>query len=540
MIMQTMRIDQIEQNSFHPEKLDFPDKIAFFNKSFSTSVRPENGIIGFTEIVKDNGWVERLSRNELGHARKEYFQNGILIKCREKVNDTTWTTTRFDDNGTAYLTEYIGKNTNGMLTVAEMKLTPGVEIKKGNFTVKIDNHGRPISNKITNLELCPGRENLSNKLRDASYRETDQRGHIIADKFGGPASKENVVPQMEKTNTSSMKKLENEVTRLKNEGHTVDYEVKTNYSGNDARPTSFEPVITVDGKPYTDLPSELKKIYNDDLSEAGKIFTTAKEHVNKVATKVSPFHEAGVKEGLSAAAITCAVSTVDNVVKFSEGEITAEEMVIDIAKDTGTAGVIGYGTGFVTQAVSVSMQNSTNTMLQSLGNVGVPAALVSFGVASYENVMDFAQGEIDGLELAYDLGENATSVAGASAGSALGLAAGGALVAAAGSALGAAGGGAAAGAAIGSVVPGAGTAVGFVVGGGLSLVGGMVGTAVATGAYHSAVELGTAGAEKLADKAHEVASGTIDVAKECMPEHVEEVRGAINAFLADNHMPFSV
>ena len=78
------------------------------------------------------------------------------------------------------------------------------------------------------------------------------------------------------------------------------------------------------------------------------------------------------------------------------------------------------------------------------------------------------------------------------------------------------------------------------VGGGLSLVGGMVGTAVATGAYHSAVELGTVGAEKLADKAHEVASGTIEVAKECMPEHVEEVRGAINVFLADNHMPFCV
>ena len=58
MIMQTMRIDQIEQNSFHPEKLDFPEKIALFNKSFSTSVKPENGIIGFTEIVKDNGWVE--------------------------------------------------------------------------------------------------------------------------------------------------------------------------------------------------------------------------------------------------------------------------------------------------------------------------------------------------------------------------------------------------------------------------------------------------------------------------------------------------
>ena len=105
---------------------------------------------------------------------------------------------------------------------------------------------------------------------------------------------------------------------------------------------------------------------------------------------------------------------------------------------------------------------------------------------------------------------------------------------------GSAAGAALAGAAVGSIIPGAGTAVGFVVGGTASVVGGMVGTAVATGAYRSAVEVGSAGAEVLADKAHDIASETVDAVKEYMPEHVDDVRNALNNFLAENSMPFSV
>ena len=514
--MQTMTIDGFERNSFDTVKFDITERLSVLNKQFFTHVKPENGIYGITEIVKDNGLVERLSINENGYKRKEYFQDGVLTKCREKINDTTWVTTKFDDNGTAYLREYTSKGSKGMLTEGHFSLTPGVEIVRDNFSATIDNFGRPISNKIKDLQISDGRKALSPKLKDASYREGDQRGHLIADIFGGPNTKENIVPQMSETNLSKMKTLEKKILKLKQEGHSVDYEVKTNYVGHDSRPTSFEISITVDGKPYTDIPKDLKKIYNDNLSNTKKILTTAGEHVSSAAAKVSPFHKVGLEEGAEAALITCAVSTVENVVKFSDGEITAEEMVIDIAKDTGTAGAVGYGTGFVTKAVANTMQHSTNTMLKSLGNCGVPAAIVSFGVESYDTVMDFAQGEIDGIELAYDLGENAASVAGSAFGAAL------------------------TGAAAGSIVPGAGTAVGFVVGGSASLIGGMVGTAVATGAYHSAVELGSAGAEVLADKAHEIASGTVEVAKECIPEHVDDVRSALNTFLADNNMPFSV
>ena len=88
-------------------------------------------------------------------------------------------------------------------------------------------------------------------------------------------------------------------------------------------------------------------------------------------------------------------------------------------------------------------------------------------------------------ELAYDLGENAAQIGGGIAGAAL------------------------AGAAVGSVVPGAGTVVGF----GAGLVGGMVGCAVASEAYASAVEFGAENVDALADKAQEMANKTVDIAK---------------------------
>ena len=515
--MQSMAIDGFEQKAFESVKFDVTEKMKQLNKLFHSKIEPQDGVYGIHEFDPGNGRLEGWMRNESGLIIKDYSIDDIIYQRREQLDHTTWQNTWFDENGTAYMRRITRKTVKGLQT-GGYELIAGVEIHKGNFTSKIDEIGRPIVNKIEDLKLSPRMENLGKKFIDEAYKSGDEQGHIIGDNFGGPAAKENIVAQSFDTNHREMAKIENKVRDLKknNPDSKIDYEVKVNYDGKTKRPSSFEPKIKIDGK-TVDIPAELKKIYNNsDLTNVDKVVTTAKEHLNKATTKVSPFHKAGLEEGMEAAVITCAISTVDNVTQFVSGDISAEDMAVNIAKDTGTAGAVGYATGFVTKAVANTMQHSTNTMLKSLGKCGVPAAIVSFGVESYDTVIDFAQGEIDGMELAYDLGENAASVAGSAAGAAL------------------------AGAAVGSIIPGAGTAVGFVVGGTASVVGGMVGTAVATGAYRSAVEVGSAGAEVLADKAHDIASETVDAVKEYMPEHVDDVRNALNNFLAENSMPFSV
>ena len=216
----------------------------------------------------------------------------------------------------------------------------------------------------------------------------------------------------------------------------------------------------------------------------------------------------GLKGSAFAAGLTFTVSTVDNISGYMDGEITAEEMVKDITKETAAAAALGYGTSFVSTAVSQTMRASSSQLIRTVGGSCLPAATVSFAVESYDSISDFAQGEIDGSELAYELGENAASIAGGIAGAKVG-------------------------AAVGSVAGPVGTAVGGV-------VGGVVGCVVASETFETAVEVGSEVAGELAEKAEEFAQNTIDTVKEIVPDKVGEVEDAFNSFINEFDLPISI
>lgn len=508
--METMNFDGFEKHSLETLKYDLTEKMETFNRSFKTNLLPEKGIYGVTEVLKDDGSIQRTFRNSEGLLTKDYLRDDKIYLRREKTRDGSWLITKYDDNGTGYLKRIVKSGENG-LKATPPSLVANIEIVKGNFTAYTDSLGRPILNKITDLNIKDsGRDNLNIK-KDDSYKPGDQRGHLIADNLGGPASQENIVAQMSDVNQSKMAQVENKIRELKSQGAKVDYEIKTNYVGDDKRPTSFEPKIIADGK-VVDLSVELKKIYNDELTAEEKFKTTVKEYTSRAKTMTLEAHSMGKKEGLEAATITLAISTIDNASKFIEGEITAEDMVIDIVKDTGTAGAIGYGSAFVSSAVSQTMAKSSQALIKSLGNSGVPAAVISFGIDSYDSISKYARGNIDEVELLYDLGDSAATVAGSMAGAAM------------------------AGAAVGSIVPGAGTIVGATAG----LVGGMVGCALASEAYVTAVNTGVKGAEILADKARKFADNTIELTKDIAPDKIYDIKLAFNSFAENNNLPFSI
>lgn len=275
------------------------------------------------------------------------------------------------------------------------------------------------------------------------------------------------------------------------------------------------------------------KLERSTVSSDEAVF--ARKYPKSYTMNLTQNHIEGVRGGLTAAALTGVVSTVDNVSKFVSGEISAGDMAIDIAKDTGIAGAIGYGTGFVSSAVSQAMRGSSHALIQSAGKLGIPAAIISFGVESFDSVTAYANGNIDAGELAYDLGENAASVAG------------GAL------------GGVAIGAAAGSIVPGVGTVIG-------GIVGGLVGTAVAGEAYNSIAEtvsevqengIGVLGdkaqkaamdkiantaksMEVIGSKAQEMANGVVELVTKEMPDMAGNICSAINNFAAEFKLPIAV
>lgn len=499
-----MNLEAFERTAFVPEEYDLREKMTLLNRSYVSKLTPENGIYGVTEQNKDNGVVERFGVNEFGHRMKEYTQNGQIFKRREIIGNGCNATTLFDDNGTAYL-RTVTKLGDNQAKVMSQTLSPNTTIVKGNFSAVTDAYGRPVLNRVTDVQVRPegvARQRLDSIIRDESYRANDHKGHLIADSLGGPASKENIVAQLDEVNLRKMTRVENIVRELKAEGHKVDYEIKTNYAGTKSdRPTSFQPKITVDGKVY-DLQDDLKKIYNDGSE------SSMKHAVTTVREKFGAAHETGVKSGLVAAGITCAVSTVDHVSSFVDGEISTEEMVVGIVNDTAAAGGIAYGTTFISTAVSQSMSKSSSALISKVGGSCAPALVVSFAVESYGDISKFAQGEIDRCELAYNLGENAASVAGSFAA------------------------GAATGAAVGTVAGPVGTVAGTV-------VGGVVGCVLATEAYETAVEVGSEGAELLAAKANEFASVAVDAVAQIAPEKLTEVKDAFQEFAASVKLPFA-
>lgn len=256
------------------------------------------------------------------------------------------------------------------------------------------------------------------------------------------------------------------------------------------------------------------KLERSTVSSDEAVF--ARKYPKSYTMRLTQNHTEGVRTGLTAVALTGVVSTVDNVSKFVQGEISAEDMAIDIAKDTGIAGAIGYGTGFVSNAISSAMKGSSHALLQSAGKLGIPASIISFGVESFDSVTEFAQGNIDAGELVYDLGENAASVAGGALGGVL------------------------TGAAAGSIVPGVGTVIG-------GIVGGLVGTALAGEAYKTAAEAiseqipnATKGMEVIGNKAQEMANGVVEIVTKEMPDMTGSICSAINNFASEFKLPVAV
>jgi hypothetical protein len=230
-------------------------------------------------------------------------------------------------------------------------------------------------------------------------------------------------------------------------------------------------------------------------------------------------HDAGKREGVASAVIVGAITTVENVRGVFNGEITAQEAAVNTSIAVGTAAALGYGTGFVSSAVATATSGSAHKVVRTLGGAGLPAAAISFGIMSYNSVIDFAQGEISGTEFAHDLVENAAGVAGAIAGVQVG-------------------------ASLGAVAG----PVGAVAGG---LVGGMVGYLVAVEAYATIVDVFNYGVDALTDRtvaiaetagdllntAIEAGQAVIDFIATNAPEALNTVRTALNDFASNLRVP---
>ncbi len=148
---------------------------------------------------------------------------------------------RVDDNGKPHMKRGEDK---------EYHVLPNTKYVVNGYTYQSDDKGR-IIHVEGNLVVKDG-ERASLNAKVADMGDNDQRGHIIADIFGGSNQNDNLVAQLQPVNQGSYKILENclaDLSRSQNQVHgnyTIEYgdrssrpsAITVNYSINGGAPTS--------------------------------------------------------------------------------------------------------------------------------------------------------------------------------------------------------------------------------------------------------------------------------------------------------------
>ena len=121
-------------------------------------------------------------------------------------------------------------------------------------------------------------------------------------------------------------------------------------------------------------------------------------------------HRAGIQTAEFGAAIGGTVSIVRNLVGVCKGEIEGDEAVENVAKDTLSCAVKGYGTGFAGAAIKGAMQNSKSSYVRALSKTNIPGTIVAATVSLTGTMSKYFHGEIDGVECLEELGEDGTGM----------------------------------------------------------------------------------------------------------------------------------
>ncbi|SDA18319.1 hypothetical protein SAMN02910447_01559 [Ruminococcus sp. YE71] len=442
-----MTFDAVERSGLDISAVSIRGKLESLNKGFRSSLAPEGGVYAsentaYLEYAKAMG-VENIEQSPT--VKATIFDT---IKGLKRIADR--------DVSNDYLRQQAG--------FAAEKISTGVDNIKaisegtGEVTIRLDEMSDDLRSKTSDFlgddwKLSKGNDPFADKFRlrfneDGSIKDCK----AIQSKFVGKNAKECY---------AHLKS--SEYNRYYEKCHEV--EIPKDY---------YEGVKQINSKKIKSIEESIKKLELEGNTEKIAEQQIELEKCKLIDAKTKPSsisyntpyytlkairaHKAGVSSAKQAAGLTAVVSGVDNFQQYYNGEISGTEAIENVAKDTAIAGGIGYVTGAVTDLA---------------GGSNIPAAVITMGVESYDDVKGYVDGDISGEKLAYELGGNAARTAGGIAGFKAGAAAGALTGAKVGVVVGGVG-GAATGAAVGGVVGG--------------FAGSMGGSAVAAKAYEAGAE----------------------------------------------------
>ena len=185
-------------------------------------------IENFQEIKPDNKMTSKEADN---------FWKKEFAKESEKAKEDYASREYFDDNGEKY------REGNDLL--------PNKEFSVRGYDYKTDDKGRVVSAEgKLQMKDHSGRGDIDDRSEvDRGHMlNSDDRGHLIADRFNGSGGIENVLPMDHDLNHGDYAKLENTLAEAVKDGADVRLKVEPVYDGNSTRPAEFRVSYSVDGE----------------------------------------------------------------------------------------------------------------------------------------------------------------------------------------------------------------------------------------------------------------------------------------------------
>lgn len=170
-----------------------------------------------------------------------------------------------------------------------------------------------------------------------------------------------------------------------------------------------------------------------ELTEEGEIYTIQVDSKARRATKnkmrtlstqnaVATVHDAGMQGAQYGGITAFTVSGINNVVAVVRGEKTAEEALVDTARDSGQAAVSSYvmsgGLTFVGQQLSTA----SSPIIKNLAASNVPGTVITAVMATGDVLVRYGRGEITTQECILALGERGINFAASGYGAIVGQA----------------------------------------------------------------------------------------------------------------------
>ncbi|WP_442597673.1 hypothetical protein [Neobacillus sp. D3-1R] len=242
---------------------------------------------------------------------------------------------------------------------------------------------------------------------------------------------------------------------------------------------------------------------SEDLKDSGITSKEAiflREHPQLATAKyvLETAHRSGLENAKSAAVISAAVSTAQNVTSLIRGEKGVFDATKDVAKDTAGGAATAYVVGATDTAIRGFMATSQNSVFVNLSKTNMPAMIATATVQVGKSLIRYAKGEINSIELVEELGEKGTGMMAASFGAAVGT----------------------------MVFPGVGT-----------VVGGMVGYLSSSTIYRACMQ--TLKEERLSYERRNRIHAVATAAMESMDKQGKELLILVEKFYADRYKVFS-